>query len=164
MQRLILFFMLFMHGVLAYASDRYLINFELLHGEKKIDWGRSVVQKKTFTWSNGMKRSYLKLDCEAADDMAVKKIYSTVDYFSGLKVTHMLEGDKLKLVVTRNTVRARYHEIRSLEKNQCKNLSPILDSVTETYHLPARADASFSQAFGEDMIFKASLVQIGGTR
>ena len=111
-------------------------------------------------WSKGLKRSYLKLRCNLNESGRLQKFYSTVDYFSGLRVTHQLAENEVVLTVVRTVVQPRLTEIRALAKNECKDLSPIVTTTTLSFSLPAVDGNTESRPFGEDMIFRTALLSL----
>ena len=140
--------------VSTYASERFYVAFELTQDKQVINRGNDYVTKKPHTWSRGLKTSYLRLRCDYSDPGKLKKMYSTVDHFNGLGVTHQLVGDKIEVTVSRSVVQNRRSEIQDLPKNQCKDLAPIVTTVTETYSYPARAGVTDTLMFGENMNFR----------
>jgi len=148
----------------AYAADRLVLKFELIHDDKVIDWGRTIVTEGPHTWSKGLKRSYLRLRCHQKDPGEMEKLYSTVDHFTGLRVTHRLVEKNIELTVIRSVVQPRLVEIRALPKRECKDLSPIATTQSETYNFPAEDGYKESHPFGEDMTLRFTLQSVGGTQ
>ena len=139
------------------AAERFLLNLELTQGKNKIEMGRTFVSQKPHTWSKGSKRSYLKLGCHQQESGKTQKLYSTVDHFAGLRVTHQLAGNNVELTVVRNVVQPRLVEIRALAKNKCKDLSPIVTTISESYIFPAKDGIDEARPFGENMTFRVTL-------
>lgn len=160
--RYVVFGMLMAVAAAPLAAERFLMNFELIQGENKVEWGRTFVSHKPYTWSKGLRRSYLRLRCKADASGKVQKLYSTVDHFAGLRITHKLIGERVEVTVIRDVVQSRLAEIRAVPKGACKELAPIVTTTTETYAFPAQDESSVSQPFGEAMAFKARLQSIGG--
>jgi len=146
------------------ADEQFELSFEITQGEKKIDWGRTIVSQKPHTWSKGSKRSYLKVRCHRQASGKTQKLYSTVDHFAGLLVTHKLAGGDVELAVVRNIVQPRLVEIRALAKSECKDLSPIVTTTSETYIFYAENDVEEARPFGENMTFRATLRSVDGNR
>jgi len=146
------------------AAERFELNFDITQGQKKIDWGRTFVSQKPHTWSKGSKRSYLKLRCHQQESGKTQKLYSTVDHFAGLLVTHQLAGGNVKLTVVRSTVQPRLVEIRALPRNECKDLSPIVNTTSETYIYTAEDGVDEARPFGKNMTFRAALRSVHGNR
>jgi len=148
----------------ASAAERFQLNFALTQGENTIERGVAFITEKQRTWNKGLQRSYLKLRCQQQDSGKTQKLYSTVDHFAGLRVTHQLTGDNVELTVVRSEVQARLVEIRALAKSECKDLSPIVTTTTLTYSLLAKDGVSESRPFGENMAFRVRLQSIEGKR
>jgi len=147
--RLLLTGILFATVLSAYAADRLVMKFELIHDDKVVDWGKAIVTQEPHIWSKGIKRSYLKLRCHQKEPGRMEKLYSTVDYFTGLRVTHQLVGKNIELTVIRNVVQQRLAEIRALPKKECRDLSPIATTQSETYSFPAEDGVDESHPFGK---------------
>ena len=80
-----------------------------------------------------------------------------MDYFAGLSVTHQLVGGNIELTVVRNIAQPRLIEIRALGKSECRDLSPVVTSTTQTYHFPAEGNIHEPRPFGENMTFRVTL-------
>lgn len=143
------------------ATKRYYINFALMQNDVVINRGNDYATTKKHTWSRGMKRSYLKLSCDKTAPGKMIKLFSTVDHFAGLRVTHQLVEDRIELTVVRSMVQDRRIEIHDLPKDQCDDLAPVLTTVTETYSFPAKHGTSEVRGFGETMDFKFSIPAMG---
>ena len=155
--RLLLFGILTAATTCASATERFSMGFELTQAGKMVERGRAMVSEKQRTWSKGLQRSYLRLRCNKLESGKTEKLKSTVDHFSGLRVTHKLAGGKVELTVVRTVVKPRRIEIRALDKNECKDLSPIVTTTTQTYSFTAEEGVNESHPFGENMIFRATL-------
>lgn len=161
--RFLLLAILLSIGSSAHAAERFLMDFEFTAGDKIIDRGKAIVSQKKYTWSKGIERSFLKLSCRQNRSGKMEKVFSTVDYFTGLKVTHQLVGKNLELNVMRNVVQPRLTEIRALPKGECQELSPLVTTTTKTYHFPAKHGANESRPFDDHTTFKARFQSTGGT-
>ena len=139
------------------AAEQLLLDFKLSQGERKIEAGKALVSQKLNIWSKGVKRSYLKLRCKQLESGKTEKLYSTVDHFDGLQITHQLVDGKVELIVVRNTVQPRLAEIRRLSKKECRDMFPIVSTTTETYSLAAKGGINESRSFGDNMTFWASI-------
>ena len=135
--RSLLFALLFTTMTCASAAERLILNFELAQGKNLIESGRSLTTKKPLTWNKGLKRSYLKVRCQQHKTGEIQKLYSTEDHFHGILVSHQIIGDKVEITVTQGIVQPRLDEIRALAKNECKDLSPVVNTTTHTYSFPA---------------------------
>jgi len=144
----------------ANGSEQFLLDFKITQGERKIEMGKFFVNNKQHVWSKGVKRTYAKVSCLQQSSGKIQKTFSMLDLFSGVRIMHLLEGDKVKLTVTRNTVQPALKEIRALGKNECKNLSPIVTTTTQHYTLPAKAGANEQYAFGKNSTFNANIIVI----
>ena len=143
------------------AAERYYIKFELMQDDVVINRGNDYVTSKRHTWSRGLKSSYLRLRCAQTVPGKLKKMYSTVDHFAGLRVTHQLVADRIELTAVRSTVQNRRIEIHDLPKDQCEDLAPVLTTVTETYSYPAKYGTDELRGFGETMDFRLIIPQMG---
>ncbi len=144
----------------ANSAERFALKVELTQGEKLIERGNSIVTRKAYTWSKGVKRSYLRLRCDLTKPGKLGKLYSTVDHFAGLRVTHQLTEDGVELTVVRTIVQPRLTEIRALAMNECKDLSPIVTSTTLSYNFPAQDGSTETRLFGTDMNFRTTLQSV----
>lgn len=147
----------------ATAGEPLLMNFELASGENTLHRGKIFITEKKDTWSKGLRRSYLKLRCEQKDAKDVQKTYSTVDHFDGLKVSHQLVKNKVKLTITRSAVKPRLDEIRALPRGECKEMLPIVTSVTQSYSFPVDGSGE-TLLFSEGITFKYTLQPLTKTR
>lgn len=152
-KRICLFTVLLVTSFTTIADDRYLVKFELLLVDKKLEWGRTIVSQKRNVWKKGYLSSYLKLSCHEHEPGKYEKRISTVDHFDGLLVTHQLISDKIEITVHRSIITPRLKEIRALAKNECKNLAPIIKEHTDTYTLPAKHGSSETFLFGDELKF-----------
>ncbi len=159
--RLLLLGLLLTMAASAGADVQYYIHFELVKDSKTIEKGRAYVHEKPHTWSKGLKRSYLRLQCRQTEAGKIQKLYSTVDHFAGLRVTKQLAVDSIELTVVRDVVQPRLVEIRALAKSECKDLSPTVITTTETYSIHAKDGARESRPFGKDMTFKVTVKSMG---
>lgn len=55
-----------------------------------------------------------------------------MEHFAGLSVTHQLVGGNIELTVVRKVVQPRLIEIRALGKSECRDLSLVVTSTTQT--------------------------------
>ena len=113
-------------------------------------------------WSSGLERSYLKLRCIQKKSGKMQKQFSTMEHFSGLRVTHGLAGQEIELTVVWDVVQARLMEIRALSKEECKELSPVVTTATETFRFPAKSGLDESVPFGENIVFRVTAQALGG--
>lgn len=162
--RFMLFGVLLVAVTSVCAAERYFVKIELTQDDKVIERGNILVSGKQSTWSKGVKRSYLKLRCNLKEPGRLQKFYSTVDYFSGLRITHQLVDDHVELTVVQNIVQPRLVEIRALAKNECKDLPPIVTTTTQLYRYPAKDGISEHLPFGEHMTFRATIQSLGEIR
>lgn len=158
--RFLLFSIFLIMTTSAIAAEQLLLDFKLTQGERNIGAGKVLVSQKLNIWSKGVKRSYLKLRCQQLKTGKVEKLYSTADHFDGLQITHQLVEGKLELIVVRNTVQPRLVEIRALSKKECRDMSPVVSTTTETYSFPAKDGINESRPFGENMTFWANILSI----
>ena len=161
--RFLLFVTLFITSANAHTAERFLMNFELVAGEKTVNKGNAIVTNKKKTWQKGLQRSFLALDCRQNKTGGLEKLFSTVDHFTGLRVTHRLVGKNLELNVVRIVGQARITEIRALPKGKCKDLSPLFTTTTQAYTFPAKRDVDESRQFDVNMTFQARIRAVGGT-
>ena len=148
----------------VHAAERKLIKFDLLKGKNILVTGKDYTSEKPHTWSKGALRSYLELSCQKNVSGKVEKLYSTIDHFSGLRVTHKLSGENIEIKVVRILVKPRLIEIRALPKNECKDMAPILTITTESYLYPAIDGNSEARLFGEGMTFRSILTTLVNAR
>ena len=148
----------------AGTDERFLLKFELIQDENIIERGRDHVSRESHTWSKGLQSSYLKLRCHQQKSGEMQKLYSTVDHFTGLRVTHQLAGDNVELTVVHHVVQPRLAEIRALARRECRDLSPIVTTTTQSYSLPAKDGMTESTPFSENMTFRATLQSLGKIR
>ena len=146
---------------IAGATERYYVKFELMQDDVVINRGNDYVTNKRHTWSRGLKSSYLRLRCDKTAPGKLKKLYSTIDHFAGLRVNHQLVADRIELTVVRSTVQNRRVEIHDLPKDQCEDLAPVLTTVTETYSFPAKHGTDELRGFGETMDFRLIIPPLG---
>ncbi|MCW9013132.1 MAG: hypothetical protein OQL06_05055 [Gammaproteobacteria bacterium] len=161
--RLLLLGIFFTSPISASGAERYILDFKLNQGQKKIEWGKSFVTSKKYTWNKGLKRTYLKVRCEQQASGKTQKSLSLIDQFSGLRITHQLEGNEVKLTVVRDVVQPRLTEIRALGKDECREISPGVTTTSQSYSFPARPGTSEQRLFGEDMTFQITLQLIGAS-
>lgn len=135
------------------AKERLMINFELIQGKVVVDKGSVLVTKKLKGWNKGMQASYLKLACKTLANGKVEKLYSTINYFDGVKVTHQKIGDTIELMVKRSKVTSRFTDIHKLSANQCKDMAPVLTTTIENYTFGTQKGITESRAFGDSMTF-----------
>ena len=138
----------------AIATEQFLLNFELVKGGTIIERGKILVSQKPHTWSKGLKRSYLRLRCQQKKTGEMQKLYSTVDHFNGLSVRHQLVANNLELTVVRSAVKPRLAEIHALSKSECKDMSPIVTKVTQSYSYPAIGITKESRPFSDNITFR----------
>lgn len=155
--RLLLFVTLLSTGISVYASEIWLLRFELLQDKYRVEVGTTFVSEKPAKWSKGFKRRYLKMHCHRLPTGEIEKQYSTVDYFAGLQISHQRVDNNIVLTVIRTTVKPNYSKIKALPKDQCQNLEPIVNTITETYQFEAKRTMNESRPFGNNMMFHASL-------
>lgn len=156
--------LLFIAGILsaaANANERYYINFDLLQDGKVIGRGNDYVTHKLGVWNSGHTRSYLKLRCDPDKPHKQAKMFSTTDHFSGVRLTHRLIENQIQITVLQSQIKNRRGEIHGLAKNECKNLAPIVTTVTESFTFPARTGVSETRSFGDIMSFKFTIQSAG---
>ena len=151
-------------GVSVNAADLWLLRFELNQDKYRVEVGTAYVSQKPGSWSKGFKRRYLKMHCQQLPTGEIQKQYSTKDYFAGLQVSHQLDDNTIVLTVVRTTVKPSLARIQALSENECKNLSPIVTTTTETYRFDAKKGMDESRPFGKSMTFRATLQAMTGTR
>jgi len=155
--RLIVLATLLISAVSANAAEQFVLNFKVTQNDKIIEKGNVIVLPRPLTWSKGLKRSYLKLSCKQQSNGKMQKLYSTEDYFYGLQISRQLFGDIIEVKVLHNRVKNRLLEIRALAKNECKELSPVLTTRSETYRFSTKSGVEESRPFGENLSFKAKI-------
>lgn len=160
--RFLLFVTLFSTSVSICAAERVLMNFEFLAGGKIINQGNAIVSIKKKTWKKGLQRNFLKLSCRPNESGNIKKAYSTIELFTGLKITHQLIEKNIELTVVRTVGQPRVAEIRALPEGKCEDLSPLFTTTTQTYTLPVKNGLNESRPFDESTTFRARLRLIGG--
>ncbi|TMM47715.1 hypothetical protein [Colwellia ponticola] len=151
--RLVFIGLLFIVSTAVDAKERLMINFELMENKTMIEQGSVLVTKKLKGWNKGMQTSYLKLACKPLANGKVEKLYSTINFFDGLKVTHQQVGDTIELMVKRSKVTSRFTEIHNLPANQCKDMVPVLTTTVETYQFGIKKGIKDSRPFGDSMTF-----------
>jgi len=142
----------------AICAERLQMNFELTHNEKILERGKAIISMKLHTLNKGLKSSYLKLNCRREESEKILKLHSTVDLFAGMQISHQIIEDKVQLKVVKITVQPRLTEIRALTKNECKDMSPIVNTTAHSYSFPAVKGINESRAFGDNMIFRATFM------
>lgn len=157
----LLFGILITAAACAGATERFSMGIELSQAGKVIERGRVLVSGEQHTWSKGLQRSYLRLRCNELDSGKTKKLFSTVDHFSGLRVTHQSVGNNVDLTVVQTSVQPRLAEIRALARDECKELSPIVTTTRQTYRFAAEDGMHESRPFGEGMLFLVTLRSLG---
>ena len=155
--RLFLMTIFFTSPMSANAAERYILDFKLLKGEKKIESGKFFVTQKQHVWSKGLKRSYLKSRCEKLASGKTLKSLTLANHFSGMSITHQLEGNKINIKVVRNVVQPRLTEIRALGKTECKDIAPDVSTVSQNYSFSASPGLNESLVFGEGITFQIKL-------
>ena len=161
--RLLLLVTLLTTVVSAHAAERFLLSFEFAKGDKIIERGKPIVSQNQRVWKKGLQRNFLKLSCGQDKSGKLKRIYSTVDYFTGIEITHQLVENYIELTAIRTVAQARLPEIRALKENECKELSPLITSTTKTYKIPAENGFEKTYPYDENINFHAKLQSIGGT-
>ena len=141
----------------ASANEKFMINFELLQGKTQLEQGSLPTSKKLVGWNKGRQKSYLRLSCNQQDNGNAEKLLSTIDLFDGLKITQKTLGDLIELTVVFNKVTSSNLAIRALDKNECVELAPTVDTITETYRFVAHKGLEQDQPFGQFMTFKSSI-------
>ncbi len=139
------------------ATQRLMVNFELIQDKTIQEQGYVLVSDKLKTWNKGLQTSYLKLQCKQLNSGKTEKQLSTVSLFDGLQVTHQRVEDFIELTVTVNKVKPRFIEIRKLAANECQEMSPIVTKTTETYKVAAKTGLNGSYPFGQFKTFKYSV-------
>ena len=144
-------------SVSAVAAEQFFVDFKIIKDDRKIEWGTFYVENKQHVWSKGIKRTYAKASCVQRASGKQQKTVSMIDLFSGVRVTHKLDAGEVKLKVVRNTVQPVLKEIRALGKDECRELSPIVTTITQHYSLPAKNGVSEQYAFSEKLTFNVEL-------
>jgi hypothetical protein len=139
------------------ADDQFLVNFKHVKEGRGLERGNVLVSEKPHTWSKGLKRSYLKLRCQQTETGKARKLFSTVDHFAGLSLRHQLTGNNIELVVVRTTVKPVLAEIHALPKNECKDMSPIVTTISQKYSFIAVDGAKESRPFSEKSEFQVTI-------
>ena len=148
----------------ANANARYMIHFELIQNDIKIESGTAFPSNESQAWSKGLKRSYLKLNCARSEAGKLRKNLSTEDHFAGLDVTHKIHSGKVSLKVVWQTVQPRLDEIRALSKSQCKKMTPVVTTVSETFEFALKSGLKKPRPFGDGMFFRISLQALSSNR
>ena len=156
-KRFLLFGIFLTVATSAIAEEQFLVNFELVKGGTIVERGKILVSEKPHIWSKGLKRSYLKLHCQQKETGGVQKLYSTVDLFYGLSVSHQRVEDNIQLTVVRSMIKPRLAEIHALAKNECSDMSPVVSKVTQTYSYSAKATFNEQRPFSEDISFRVTI-------
>lgn len=135
------------------SKERLMINFELMQDKVMVEQGFVLVTKRLRGWNKGMQASYLKLTCKPLANGKVEKLFSTINYFDGIKVTHQKVGDTIELMVKRSKVTSRFTEIHNLPTNQCKDMAPVITTTVENYTFGTQKGVTESRPFGSSMTF-----------
>ena len=138
----------------VFAQDQYLATFELDRGINDIYRGKILISEKHHTWSKGLKRSYLRMSCKQTESGKVRKLYSTEDHFAGLRVSHQLVANRVEITVSHTTVKPRLAEIHALPKGECKELLPVVTTVTQKYSFTSTDGARETWQFSENVTFR----------
>lgn len=155
--RFLLFAILLTTVTSVSAVEQFLVKFEHVKDGSMLERGNILVSQALHTWSKGLKRSYLKLRCQQMEAGKIQKLYSTVDHFAGFSVSHQLVGNNIELKVERSVVKPRLAEIHALPKNECKDMSPIVTTVSQSYSFPAIDGTKESQPFRENTTFQVTI-------
>jgi len=139
------------------AEETYYLQFELFKFQQKVDSGKDYVSTMDHTWSKGLQRNYLKLSCTRDASGRNIKTYTTVEHFAGIRVTHHIAAGNLYLKLTRLEVQPRVTEIRALPKNECREMAPVVASVSENYVTPLSNAGNKNYPFGKEMSIRISL-------
>ncbi len=155
--RSLVFVTLFSTGVSVYASDLWLLRFELLQDNYRVEVGTTYVSEKPAKWSKGFKRRYLKVHCHRLPTGEIEKQYSTEDYFAGLQVSHQRVENTIVLTVVRTTVKPSLETIQAMPEIECRDIGPKVSTTTETYSFNVKQDLDESRTFGKNMTFRSTL-------
>lgn len=158
--RLLVIGFLLSTATFVYASERFLLQFEITQGKNKVETGATYISNKARDWNKGLRRSYLKLRCDKQPSGKTVKQLSTIDYFSGLRITHQLRGEMIELTVLQSIVQPRLAEIRALPKDQCKDLAPIVTTKSKSYSFPAKDGLDETHSFSADMTIRVMLQSV----
>ncbi|MFT6900121.1 MAG: hypothetical protein ACJAXS_000276 [Colwellia sp.] len=139
------------------ATDKLIVNFELMQDKSLQSQGNVLITSKLTTWNKGLRSSYLQLKCRKLENGKTEKLFSSIDYFDGLKVTHQMLNDEVELTVVHSRVRPQAIEIHKLPDDECKDMSPIVTTTVETYKFKAKKSLTESYSFGKNMTFSYSL-------
>ncbi len=125
-----------------------------------IEQGRLNVTRERHTWSKGEKRSDLRLRCEIESSGKISKLYSTEDHFHGTTLTYQVSAKKVIIKLERNLIQPRLIEIPAPGKNESREMSPVVITISENYSFPANDNVSENFSFGDKMSFSAVLNRI----
>lgn len=145
-----------------HAADGFQLNFEFTYSDGRIERGKFYTTNKQHSWQKGLEQSYLKLTCRTHSDGRIERLYSTIDYFSGLRMIHKIVGDEIEISLLHQTVQSRLTEIRELPKKKCRELLPIVNTKSEIYRLKAVDGGEDTRAFGDKMSLRVTIQKIHG--
>lgn len=147
--------------IMANAAERYILDFQIYQGETKVEAGKTFVTVKSHTWSKGLKRTYMKMQCEQAKSGEKQRLLLLEDHFGGWRLTYQLVGNDVQLSVVRNVVTSRLTEIRAVPKNECRNILPQITTSTQSYLFPAKSGKSEYSLFDGSLTLRLNLQLIG---
>jgi len=162
-QLLTIGFLIFSIGS-ANAKNLLAIKFELIQDKKILERGNTFVAQKKSTWKKGHTQRYIKLNCHQLPSGIIEKKITSEDHFTGLRVSHQIVEEYVELKVDRNIVNSRLKEIRALNKNDCKNLAPIMTKTSKTYLFPAKPGIDETRLFNNNLKFRIMIRSIRGAR
>lgn len=141
----------------AFATERYLLDFELIKNENIIEMGKLLISNSQHSWRKGLKQSYLKIRCVKQQSGEIQKSLSTEDFFAGLEISHQLHKNNVVLKIVHTDVQSRRSEIHALKKDECKAIAPIITTTKQTYSFQSIENVNQTKAFGESMLFQVNL-------
>ncbi|MBA6262342.1 hypothetical protein [Colwellia sp. Bg11-12] len=156
-KRLLFIGVLFALSQQVSATDKLIVNFDLKQEKSVRSQGNVLVTSKLTTWNKGLRSSYVQLKCRQLENGKTEKLFSSIDYFDGLKVTHQMLNDEVELTVVHSRVKPQAIEIHKLPDDECKDMSPIVTTTVETYKFMAKKGLTESYPFGKNMTFSYSL-------
>ena len=163
-KRLLIYGILILSSGSANAKNLLVINFELIQGDKSIERGNTFVSKEKGTWKKGYTQRYIKLSCQQLPSGKIEKRIKSENHFNGLRVNHQIVEEYVKLYVDRNVIKSRLKEIRALDKNNCKNLAPIITKQTDTYRFAAKPGIDETRVFKDNLKLRVMIKSIRGPR
>ena len=100
-----------------YAQQGYL-SFHLLRDNIPVNGGVVLVNSLGGFFSNGPSNFYPRTRCESG-----VRTLDSIQIFSGMTMSHKVEGKELVLELAQYAVSSPEAEIQSLKENECRNLA-----------------------------------------